>query len=190
LNGVEFFNLQLQVALKELAKYPKTYLTQWVSGLMKAMYVPFSVEVYNVYHEPGAKIPFIELLPDTLQAEKTDSLGIPLFSKSGLPRKILYFITHAQPLYLLSIITSVLTTIFALLGVFYIFNKKDSFLWLMMLANFYYLSVAGPTGYARFRLPIDVFWFIQAILGGMWLWAVCQRALPKFTFDSLRSGTN
>lgn len=98
LNGVEFFNLQHQVALKEWVKYPKTYLTQWISGTMKAMYVPFSVEVYNVYHDPGAKSPFIELLPDTLQAEKTDSLGFPLFSRSGLPGKILYFIIHAQPL--------------------------------------------------------------------------------------------
>ncbi len=181
LNEVEFFNLQQKIAINELRKYPKTYLTQWISGTLKAMYVPFAVEVYNVYHAPGAPIPFIELLPDTLQAEKTDALGIPVFSKTSIVGKLFYFVTHARPLYLLSIITSMLTMIFALLGVFYIIQKKDPFLWLIMLANFYFNSVAGPTGYARFRFPIDVFWFIQAIFGGIWCWHICKHFLASLT---------
>ena len=143
------------------------------------MYVPFAVEVYNVYHNPGAPIPFIELLPDTLQAEKTDTLGIPIFSKINIIGKLFYFVTHARPLYLLSIITSILTMIFALLGVFYVIQKKDPFLWLVMLANFYFTCVAGPTGYARFRFPIDVFWFIQAIFGGIWCWNICKHFLAS-----------
>jgi len=174
LNEVEFFNLQRKIAIHELLKYPKTYMTQWISGTLKAMYVPFAVEVYNVYHKPGAPIPFIELLPDTLQAEKTDTLGIPVFSKTSIIGKLFYFVTHARFLYLTSIITSMLTMVFALLGVFYVVQKKDPFLWLIMLANFYFTSVAGPTGYARFRFPIDVFWFIQAIWGGILCWNICQ----------------
>ncbi len=175
LNEVDFFNLQRKIAIRELLKYPKTYLAQWISGTLKAMYVPFAVEVYNVYHEPGAPIPFIELLPDTLQAEKTDALGIPVFSKTSILGKLFYFVTHARTLYLLSIITSVLTMVFALLGIFYVVQKKDPFLWLIMLANFYFNCVAGPTGLARFRFPIDVFWFIQAIWGGIWCWNLCQQ---------------
>ncbi len=179
MDSVEFFKFQQQVALKELVKYPKSYFTQWISGTLKAMYVPFSVEVYNIYHEPGAPIPFIELLPDTLNAEKTDLIGIPLFSNSGVIGKLFYFITHARPLYLLSIVTSVLTMIFALLGVFYVFQKKNPFLWLMLLTNFYYISVAGPLGYARFRLPVDIFWFIQAIMGSIWVWGLYQQLMDK-----------
>jgi 4-amino-4-deoxy-L-arabinose transferase-like glycosyltransferase len=179
LDTVEFFKFQQKIALEELVKYPKTYLTQWISGTLKAMYVPFAVEVYNVYHKPGAPLPFIELLPDTLQAEKTNALGIPVFSETSIIGKLFYFVTHAQPLYLLSIITSVLSMIFALLGVFYIFQKKNPFLWLIMLANFYYISVAGPTGYARFRFPIDVFWFIQAIWGGIWCWNIGKHFLAS-----------
>ena len=72
--------------------------------------------------------------------------------------------------------------LFAFLGVFYVFEKKDRFLWLMMLANFYFICVAGPMGYARFRIPVSGFWFIQACFGAIWFWGIFEQYLNKLKF--------
>ena len=175
LNAVEFFKLQQKVALTELIRYPGTFFTQWVSGSLKAMYVPFAVQVYGVFHEQWAPMPLLELFPDTLHAEQTNVFGLSHSGVSGLFAKGFYFLTHANKLYLLSLILSVLNMLFACLGIISIIGKKDCFLWLMMLCNFYYIFIAGPMGYARFRMPIDVFWFIQAWIGAEWLLHLFQQ---------------
>ena len=188
LNTVEFFKLQKRIAFAELLKYPKTYFTQWVSGTLKAMYVPFAIEIHNVYSDEfGAKLPFLEIFPDTLQGEKTDLFGVPLTESSGIIYKVIVFIIHVDKLYLLAIMTSVLTMLFAFLGVFYIFEKKDRFLWLMMLTNFYFICVAGPMGYARFRIPVSGFWFIQACFGAIWFWGIFEQNVQKLKLAMKRA---
>jgi 4-amino-4-deoxy-L-arabinose transferase-like glycosyltransferase len=182
LNSVEFFKFQKRVAFTELQKYPKTYFTQWVSGSLKAMYVSFAIEIYNIYHAPGTNIPYLEIFPDTLGAEKTDFLGVPITETSGVIFKLIHYLIQVDKLYLFAVVSSVLTMLFAFLGVFYIFEKKDRFLWLMMLANFYFICVAGPMGYARFRVPVNGFWFVQACLGAIWFWGIFEQYLNKLKF--------
>ena len=174
LNAVEFFNLQQHIAFNELIKYPKTYFTQWISGTLKAMYVPFAVQVYGVYHEQGAAMPFLEMFPDTLGAEETNALGLKT-SNPSLITSLINYLINVDKLYLVILVTSILNMLFAVIGTGYIIKQKDCFLWLMMLINYYYMFVAGPMGYARFRMPINGFWFLQAWMGGAWLWMICQQ---------------
>lgn len=180
INAVEFFNLQQRIAFRELLKFPGIYFTQWISGSMKAMYVPFAVEVYGVFHPQWAEIPFIELFPDTLAAEKTDIFGLK-HSTQSIMSNLLHFLIQVDKLYLFILIASVMNMLLAIIGSGYIIKQKDCFLWLMMLMNFYFMFVAGPMGYARFRMPINVFWFVQAWMGGAWLLAISSSWLKQRT---------
>ena len=169
LNAVEFFKLQQKIALTELAKYPLTYFTQWMRGTVKAMFVPFAVEIFLVYHKPDEKIPFLEMFPNTLNAEQTNLFGLQTSGWGSFFSNIIYYLINVDKIYLFTIIFCMINMIFALLAIIPIIKKKDCFLWIVMLANFYFICVAGPMGYARFRMPIDVFWFIQGWIGFIWL---------------------
>lgn len=84
--------------------------------------------------------------------------------------KKVWIFLKAQDKFVLSVVVlRGIETLLALLGVFVIISRKDCFLWLMMLTNFYFIFLPGPVGGARFRFPIEVFWFIQAYYGLCWL---------------------
>jgi hypothetical protein len=68
----------------------------------------------------------------------------------------------------LDVIFSLFLAAFALLGAINITLRRDCFLWIMMLTTFYFISIAGPFGHGRFRVPVEIFWFIQACIGFFW----------------------
>jgi hypothetical protein len=37
-------------------------------------------------------------------------------------------------------------------------------------------------GYARFRMPISGFWFVQASLGAIWFWGWVEQNFKKLLF--------
>ncbi len=83
-----------------------------------------------------------------------------------------------------------LITIFALFGALVIFKSKDCFLWIIMFSNYYFVCAAGPAGLARFRFPIEVFWFIQAYYGFFWInlfWKNLNVKGFSFVIKKLRS---
>ena len=56
-------------------------------------------------------------------------------------------------------------TFCAAIGTLVIIKRKDPFLWVIFLANFYFICITGPMGHPRFRIPVESFWFLQALLG-------------------------
>jgi hypothetical protein len=79
--------------------------------------------------------------------------------------KVFTFLINQDYFYIFEALLRVLISIFALCGAIWIIVKKDCFLFVMMLASFYFICTPGPMGYARFRFPVEVFWFIQAYFG-------------------------
>jgi hypothetical protein len=47
------------------------------------------------------------------------------------------------------------------------------------MANCYFIFLPGPMGYARFRFPVDVFWFVQAYIGLVWCFSLVSQGLDK-----------
>ena len=85
---------------------------------------------------------------------------------------VIYYFKNLDWLFMINLLLTIAMSGFALLGVISIMQSKDRFLWLMMLANFYFIFLAGPEGYPRFRFPVGLFWFIQAYLGLVWVMSV------------------
>ena len=161
LSRLEEHNVERQVAVAELAKYPQAYLTQWVIGIVKGMTAPLIIELYEAFNIHA---------DDRLQLLEVLSGAENNFSGA------LYYLQHQDRLYLLDVIFSLFLAGFALLGALRIINSKDCFLWIMMLANFYFISVPGPMSHGRFRVPVEIFWFIQAYMGFVWL----LHLLPRY----------
>ncbi len=154
LSRVEFFLTQQSVAVKELAKMPAAYGIAFLYGIMKTMNGPNIIELYDI----------LEINVDRPRL-------FQVISEKGYAGIFHYFL-NIDFLFLLNSIITILMTGLALLGAFKIVKSKNCFLWIMMLANFYFISTPGPMGEARFRFPIGVFWFIQAYLGWRWLAAL------------------
>ena len=165
-NAAEFFELQQHFALKELGKYPASYFKAWIEGCLKTMYEPYAFELYDVMKISDQRIHFSEIMSGNFKVEEID-----FFDSSSQDRlaRIFYYLIHQDKLYLMNVLMTLLIFVFALPGVFNILSKKDCFLWILLLANFYFICAPGPMGYARFRFPVDVFWFIQACLGLLWV---------------------
>jgi 4-amino-4-deoxy-L-arabinose transferase-like glycosyltransferase len=161
LSATEGFHLEQEIAVRELAQYPGTYLKQWIYGSLKTMNGPFITQLYDSLSIRSERVHFADAV-----------------TRGFLPGLIYYF-KNLDLLFLINLLLTMLMSGFALLGIFGIFKSKDPFLWIMMLANFYFICLPGPEGYPRFRFPIGVFWFIQACLGFEWTIAHCQRFWQK-----------
>jgi len=161
---LQIHELEKQVAIEELAKYPKTYAKRWLIGMLKCMTSPLIIELYDVY-----KIDRDERLHLMEEITKADS---PV---SG----VVNYVLNQDRLYLLDVIFSLVVAVFALIGATYITLRKDCFLWVMMLTTFYFISIPGPFGHGRFRVPVEIFWFIQALIGFFWVKASASRLLQR-----------
>lgn len=165
LTTVEILEVEQHLALTELKKYPWHYFKQWSFGILKTMNGGNLFEIYHAFRYQTKRLHFFEI-------EATD-----------FKEKVFTFLINQDYFYILEALLRVLIAFFALLGAVYIMLKKDSFLWLMMLANFYFICTPGPMGYARFRFPVEVFWFIQAYLGFFWVLGMIQNWLHQKTRD-------
>ncbi len=153
LNAVEIDELEQQFAVSELKKYPLLYFKQWIYGSIKTMVGPFITQLYDSFGIRSVRPHFYDVIKQ---------------SNSFAEGVINYFI-NLDFVFLLNAVATIAMAGFALLGVFYIINQKDCFLWILMLANFYFIFLPGPEGYPRFRFPVSLFWFIQAYYGFRWL---------------------
>ncbi len=151
LSRVEFFLTQQKVAVNELAKMPMAYAAACLYGIMKTINGPNIIELYNI----------LAINPDRPRL-------FHVLAEKGYAG-IFYYLKNMDLLFFLNSVLTILMAGLALLGVFKIIMSKDCFLWIMLLANFYFISAAGPMGEARFRFPVGLFWFIQAYLGWQWL---------------------
>jgi 4-amino-4-deoxy-L-arabinose transferase-like glycosyltransferase len=165
LTTVEILEVEQQLAFTELKKYPWHYLKQWSFGILKTMNGGNLFEVYHAFRYQTKRLHFFEI-------EATD-----------FKEKIFTFLINQDYFYIFEALLRVLIAFFALFGAVYIMLKKDGFLWLMMLANFYFICTPGPMGYARFRFPVEVFWFIQAYLGFFWVLGMIQNWLHQKARD-------
>ncbi len=150
LSAIEIFKTQQNVAIKELKKLPADYFKQWIFGALKTMAGMNLTVVYTTLKIHRSKVRFYKIQE------------ISFIKKVGIFLK-----AQDKPILFMLVLRGV-ETLLALLGVFLIISRKDCFLWLMMLANFYFIFLPGPVGGARFRFPIEVFWFIQAYYGLCW----------------------
>jgi len=168
LNFVEKFKLEQQLAFAELAKYPQQYAKQWLYGIIKTMVSANLLELNHVLRLP------------------IESLSFYAGESQGFTGRVVSFMQNPNRLYVALVCFRLLVAGFAVLGMIKILKGRDCFLWIMLLANLYFIGTPGPMGYARFRFPMEVFWFIQALLGWQWLMGMFghgkQRAVATWVF--------
>jgi 4-amino-4-deoxy-L-arabinose transferase-like glycosyltransferase len=150
LTATESFRLEQEIAIQELSQYPGTYLKQWIYGSLKTMNGPFITQLYDSLGMRSGRIHFADAI-----------------TRGFLPG-LFYYFKNLDLLFLVNLLFTIFMSGFALLGVFGIIKSKNCFLWIMMLANFYFICIPGPEGYPRFRFPVSLFWIIQACLGFNW----------------------
>jgi 4-amino-4-deoxy-L-arabinose transferase-like glycosyltransferase len=165
INAVEYFKLQQVWALKELSQYPATYLEHWLIGSHKTMYESFAIDFYDVMRFPDKRLHFSDILSGNYTADQAEGE----IKVTGLATGLIYYLVHQDKFYLFHTVFSYLVFVFGLFGAISILLKRNCFLWIMMLACFYFTFIPGPMGYGRFRFPVDHFWFIQACMGFLWL---------------------
>ena len=153
----EAFHLEQELALKLLGQYPGTYAKQWLLGVLKTMNGPFITQLYDSLNIKPDRIRFADVL------------------EQGFFPGLLYYLKNVDLFFLVNLLLTIAMAGFALVGNIAIMKSKDPFLWIMMLANCYFMFIPGPEGYPRFRFPIGLFWFLQASIGYYWLMAFWQR---------------
>ncbi len=151
LSRVEYFDLQQKRAVQELLHYPAAYLQQWLFGILKTMNGVNLTELYHNFHYRENRLHYFDV------------------AATNFFERVWIFITNQDKPVLILVLFRVVISALALLGVFFIVARKNVFLWLLLLANFYFICLPGPMGYSRFRFPVEVFWFAQAVLGYCWL---------------------
>jgi 4-amino-4-deoxy-L-arabinose transferase-like glycosyltransferase len=151
---LQVHEIEKQVALEELVKYPSTYANRWLIGMLKAMSSPLIIELYDVYK---------------IHQDERLHLLEEISNAGGIVPGIGHYLLHQDKLYLFDFIFSLFLAAFALLGALNITFRRDCFLWIMMLTTFYFISIPGPSGHGRFRVPVELFWFIQACIGFIWV---------------------
>lgn len=147
LNPVEISQIEQQIALIELKKYPWDYFKQWYYGFLKTI---SGGNLFDVYHSFRYRV---------------DRLHFFQIKATDFKEKVFTFLINQDYFYIFEALLRVLIGFFALCGAVCILVKKDCFFWVMMLTNFYFICVAGPMGLPRYRFPVEVFWFIQANMG-------------------------
>jgi 4-amino-4-deoxy-L-arabinose transferase-like glycosyltransferase len=168
LTEVEIFGVQKEVALIELKKHPYVYSKQWVVGALRAMV--------------GLHLP---TLKSSLKIKK-DAPYLNDIKEHTFVFKIWEFIKQ-QPIHIIFLlIIRGMLAFFALLGAIAIIQSKNRFMWILMLANFYFICIAGPMADSRFRFPVESFWFIQSYYGFIWIihtWL--NKSKSKFKIECL-----
>lgn len=165
LNSVEYFKTQQSWALKELGKDPMFVFKHWMIAILKNLYEPFTIDLYYALRLDNMERPHLFAIMagnsgiEALDNEEGSNRLVKFAQRLG------YYLWHQDHFYLFITAFSFLTLIFFLIGVLVILTKKDRFLWLMMLANFYFVATPGLEVFGRFRFPVDGFVFIQACLG-------------------------
>ncbi len=173
IDAVEFFKLQQSWAIKELSHYPATYFKAWCVGAFRVMYESFVNDFYELMRFPDHRLHFLDVLTGNLKAyHSTRSTGVI----SG----VIYYFLHQDRFYLFHTVLSMLIAFFAVAGTISIVMRRNCFLWLMMLVNFYFIFLPGPIGYGRYRFPVDIFWFVQAYYGYMWIVSLLKLRRQKF----------
>ncbi len=175
INAVEYFKLQQSWALEELSQYPATYLEHWLIGSHKTMYESFAIDFYDVMRIPDERLHFSDILSGNFAA------GQPKggFEVTGLAKGLIYYLLYQDKFYLFHTIFSYLIFVFGLFGAVSILLKRNCFLWIMILACFYFTFIPGPMGYGRFRFPVDHFWFVQACMGFLWLMGLAKKTFQE-----------
>jgi len=148
---MDIYKTERDIALLELKKHPTDHYLQWFYGALKTS---MGVNLTSLY------------LTLKIKSGKMDILRI---QEVVFYKKILEYLKSQDKSILFVLVIRVLIAIFSLFGAIAIIKRKNCFLWIMMLANFYFIFIPGPMGNPRFRFPIEVFWFIQAYFGCIWL---------------------
>jgi hypothetical protein len=169
LTEVESFGVQKDVAFTELKKHPYVYGKQWIAGAIRAM-----VGLHIPTLKSALKIPKDAPYLNDIK-EHTFILQILVFLKQQ-PSHIIFLLLIRGTI-----------ALFALLGVVEIINRKNCFLWILMLTNFYFISMAGPMADSRFRFPVESFWFIQASYGLIWVLSYFKKYQKKGRTSYLKS---
>jgi hypothetical protein len=151
LDRVERYAMEQSWALRELAHYPLVYAFRWGVGVLKTVVSGNLTELYQVADLRTDRLHYFEI-PDP-----------------RLLTKVVTFVRAQDPLFAVEIALRAALAVLALVGAWSILRGSDPFLWLLLLVNLYFVFVPGPMGYARLRFPIEVFWFVQAMIGVSWL---------------------
>ena len=154
LDVVEIYHLQLNFALHEILKYPGAYLLQTGFGVLKTMIGTNLTEMYTALRLPGKRANFYDQ------------------QDAGFFAKVNGFLRAQSGFELSMILFRILLAGFALLGVLPILRSKNCVLWMILLSNIYFISIPGSVGVSRFRFPVEVFWFMQAYIGLLWIWGI------------------
>lgn len=163
LTEIETYQIQQNIAFKEIRKYPVEYVKQWVFGIFKTMMGMSLTEVYQVMKIKPNRVRFF------------------IIKENNFSKKIWFFLKSQDVFVIFMVIIRGVISIFALLGAIAIIRSKDCFLWLFMLANFYFICMPGPMGTPRFRFPVEGFWFVQAYFGFIWVFNRGKRFMPAST---------
>ena len=147
LDTVEVYRLQQSMALEELARHPFDYAEQWFYGVLKSSMGSNLTEIYRV---------------TGIRADRVHNFDIV---EPSFFRKVVQYLIHQDPFVLVEVIFRGLLALFVLVGAWAILRCNQPFLWIMLLANLYFVFIPGPMGNSRFRFPVEGFWFIQAWLG-------------------------
>jgi 4-amino-4-deoxy-L-arabinose transferase-like glycosyltransferase len=167
LDAVERYNLERDWAVGELAAYPGIYAFRWAVGILKTLVSGNLTEVYQVADLRNDRLRYFEI------------------EEPRLVPRVVTFITAQDPLFMVEVAARMALALLALIGAWAIVRGRDPFLWLILLVNLYFVFVPGPMGYARLRFPVEVFWFVQALMGLSWLagrlgrWPGLRGLLPQ-----------
>lgn len=147
LNTAEISDVEQQLALTELKKYPWDYFKVWSHGFLNAVSGGNLFEIYHCFRYRVDRLHFFQIKATVFM------------------EKVFTFLINQDYFYIIEVLLRVLIAFFALCGTVWILVKKDCFFWVVMLANFYFICIPGPMGLPRYRFPVEVFWFIQAYMG-------------------------
>ncbi|MBW2065842.1 MAG: hypothetical protein JRJ03_13060 [Deltaproteobacteria bacterium] len=147
LNIMEIFSLYQKIGLQELSRYPGNYLKQWIYGILKTVGGSNLTEIYILTGWHQDRIHFFDV------AE-------PSFSK-----KIYRFLSRQDGFLLLEVFVRFMIALGAGIGAVAIIRQRASLMWIILLANIYFLAIPGPVGYSRYRFPVESLWFIQSWVG-------------------------
>ena len=161
LSQIEKYNLQQIVALNELSKYPVEYGKQWIVGVLKTMM--------------GTNLSAISYALNF----QYDKVSFTQVQELSFINNVYIFLKAQDKLTLLVLMLRGVLTVFAMLGIIAIIKNKHCFGWIMMLANFYFMCLAGPMADSRFRSPVEAFWFVQACFGFIWIMSCWKRYISK-----------
>ena len=139
LNTVEYFQVQQDLAVRELLSTPWEYAGYWLKGFW-----------YTLSHGHFTQ----------LYAQFSGQAWPPRDTVSGVLVRI---IVKAERLFWLSVAA------LALLGGLRALRQNEGFILLAVLTALYFMWIPGLMGYPRFRFPAEWLWLLAAGYGLAWL---------------------